>query len=292
MNRQHVTGSLVACRPQGRLRAAIVLLAVALLGLAAAGCGGSATPTPAPAPATPVALGKVRVGISPDWAPWEFVGEAGEQPVGFDVDLMRTVAKEAKFEVEFVQTPFDRLLAGVGSDYDAAISALLVNGERAAKVDFSTDYQKIGLVQVVPSWNRAVWGMADVAGKKAGALRNSPAEAEIKKVDPAAAVLFDDCDAMFAALTADQRSLDVIVCDYLTATEYMAKTPGKLKSGPAFTGDKLAIAVAKSRPDVLAAINAGLKSAVDNYLVKDIVTEWLMVSPDKRQAGFTMGGGR
>jgi glutamine transport system substrate-binding protein len=205
---------------------------------------------------------------------------------------MKAIAKEAKFEVEFVQAPLEKLLDGVGGDYPAAISALLVTDERAGKVAFSNDYQKIGLVLVIPSWNRAVWGIADVAGKKAGAIAGSRAEAEIKKVDPEALVTFQDYEAMFSALTAEQRTLDVGVVEYLPALSYMAKTPGVLKSSTAFTGEKLAIAVDKSRPELLAAVNAGLKSAQDNYLVKDVVNDWLAVAPDKRPADFVLNGGR
>ncbi len=60
-------------------------------------------------------------------------------------------AKEAGFEVKSVQAPFDALLDGVGTEHDAAISAFLVTDERACKVTFSDDYQKMGLVLVVPS---------------------------------------------------------------------------------------------------------------------------------------------
>ncbi len=47
-----------------------------------------------------------------------------------------------------------------------------------------------------------------------------------------------------------------------------------------------------SRPDILAAINAGLKSAQDNYLVKNIITDWLAVPPDRRPEGFVLHEGR
>jgi glutamine transport system substrate-binding protein len=271
------------------------LLAVLLATIVVTGCGGGGTPSPAATaavPATPASLGKVKVGVAPGWEPWEILDPKTNQLAGFDIDLMKVIAKEAKFEIEFVQVPFDKLLDGLGTDYQVAISALLVTDERAARVAFSNDYQKIGLVLVVPSSNRAVWGIADIAGKKAGAVAGSLAEAEIKKVDAKALVTFKDYDSMFADLAADNRTLDVIVCDYLDATTYMAKTPGVLKASSAFTGEKLAIAVDKSRPDVLAAVNTGLKSAQDNYLVKDIVTDWLAVPPDKRPQGFVLHAGR
>lgn len=262
-----------------------------LLGGVATQCGGGADTEPE-ATEPPAAVGTVRVGASPDWEPWEFVDPETQELSGFDIDLMNVIAEEAEFEVEFVRVPFEELLEGVGSDYEVAISALLITDERATDVAFSDDYLKTGLVIVVPSWNRAVWGIADVAGKKGGAIAGSLAADEITKVDASALVLFEDYDTMFAALSADERTLDVIVTDYLTATEYMAKTPGVLKSTAAFTGEKLGIAVDKSRSDILAAINSGLNFADDNYLVKDIITDWLAVPPEERPDGFVLNGGR
>ena len=278
-------------RESHKLWNGLALLLLLSVGLSA--CGGKqAAPDVTPTAGPPPQVGTIKVGISPDWEPWESLDKDTQKPVGFDVDLMNTVAKEAGFQVEFVQVPFDKLLDGVGKDYDAAIGALLIDDARSAKVAFSNPYQNTGLVLVMPMINRALWGMADVARKKAGALAGSAGEAEIKKVDPKALVTFQTNDEMFKDLASAQRDLDVIVSDYLTASQEIARTTDALKNGPPFTDAKLGIAVAKSRPDVLAAINAGLKSATDNYLVKDVVNKWLAVPPDKRPAGFVFQPGR
>lgn len=278
-------------RANGTLLGGLWLIPVlVLLCVLATGCGGS-EPEPE-ATEAPVEVGTVRVGVSPDWEPWEFIDPETQELAGFDVDLIKIIAEEAEFEVEFVQVPFESLLVGVGSDYEVAISALLVTEERAADVAFSDAYVKPGLVLVVPSWNRAVWGISDVAGKKAGAIAGSQAADEIVAVDPAALVPFEDFASMFAALAAEERTLDVIVTDYLTATEYMAKTPGVLKGTAAFTTESLGIAVDPSRTDVLAAINAGLNLADDHYLLKNVITDWLAVAPEDRPEGFVLNGGR
>ena len=279
-------------RAQGTGRERLWLIPILfLLGGLATQCGGGADAEPE-ATEAPAAVGTVRVGVSPDWEPWEFIDPETQELSGFDVDLMNVIAREAGFEVEYVRVPFDSLLDGVGSDYEVAISALLITDERAADVDFSDGYVKTGLVIVVPSWNRAVWGMADVAGKKGGAIASSRAADEIVAVDPSALVPFEDYDSMFAALSAEERNLDVIVTDYLTATEYMAKTPGVLKNTAAFTGESLGIAVDPSRSDILAAINGGLNLADNHYLLKDVITDWLAVPPEERPEGFVLHGGR
>jgi ABC-type amino acid transport substrate-binding protein len=269
------------------------LILLLLLSVSLTACGGGAAPAVGvPTAGPPPKVGTIKVGVSPDWEPWESLDKDTQKPVGFDVDLMNTIAKEAGFQVEFVQAPFDKLLDGVGKDYDAAIGALLIDDARSNAVAFSNPYQNTGLVLVMPMINRALWGIADVAGKKAGALAGSPGEAEINKVDPKALVTFQTNAEMFKDLSSSQRTLDSIVTDYLTAAQEIARTPDALKNGPPFTDAKLGIAVAKSRPDVLAAINAGLKLATDNYLVKDEVNQWLSVPPEKRPAGFVFHSGR
>ena len=267
-------------------------MSAVLVTLLLAACGARGTAFVVPAAGPPPQVGTIRVGISPDWEPWESLDKDTQKPVGFDVDLMNTIAKEAGFQVEFVQVPFDKLLDGVGKDYDAAIGALLIDDARSARVDFSNPYTNGGMVIVITMRNDAVRGMPDLAGKKAGALASSGGEAEINKVDPKALVSFESVPSMFAALAAEPREIDALVIDYFTAVQEIARTPEALKTSPPFTDAKIAIAVAKSRPDVLAAINAGLKSAADNYLVKDEVNQWLSVPPEKRPAGFVFHGGR
>jgi ABC-type amino acid transport substrate-binding protein len=278
-------------RASGALLASLWLIPVFILvcGLLTGCGGGSSEPE---ATEAPVAVGTVRVGVSPDWEPWEFIDPETQELAGFDIDLMNIIAEEAEFDVEFVQVPFDSLLAGLGEEYEVAISALLVTEERTADMAFSDAYVKPGLVLVVPSWNRAVWGISDVAGKKAGAIAGSRGADEIRAVDPGALVPFEDLESMFAALAAEERTLDVIVTDYLTATEYMAKTPGVLKSTSPFTTESMGIAVDPSRTDILAAINRGLNLADDHYLLKNVIIDWLAVAPEDRPGGFVLNGGR
>ena len=114
------------------------LILLLLLSVSLSACDGGAAPGVAtPAAEPPPQVGTIKVGISPDWEPWELLDRDTQKPVGFDVDLMNTVAKEAGFQVEFVQVPFDKLLDGVGKDYDAAIGALLIDDARSNAVAFS-----------------------------------------------------------------------------------------------------------------------------------------------------------
>ena len=60
---------------------------------------------------------------------------------GFDVDLVRKIAKELGLEPKFVDGDFDRLLDQVvTAELDMAASAIRVTEERMQKVDFTSPY--------------------------------------------------------------------------------------------------------------------------------------------------------
>ncbi|MHB0879185.1 MAG: transporter substrate-binding domain-containing protein, partial [Anaerolineae bacterium] len=70
-----------------------------------AGCGGAAAPTATSAPAG-AQLGTVKVGTEAAYPPFENKDENGNI-VGFDIDLLKAIAANQGFAVEFVDTPFD-----------------------------------------------------------------------------------------------------------------------------------------------------------------------------------------
>lgn len=86
------------------------------------------------------AAGVIRVGTSADYPPFESVDSAGKK-VGFDIDLMEELAKRLGVKVEWVDMPFDSLIAAVQEGkIDAAISAFNYSEERDEKIDFTEAY--------------------------------------------------------------------------------------------------------------------------------------------------------
>lgn len=82
----------------------------------------------------------VIVAMDASWPPMEFVDDHNEL-VGFSVDFMRAVAKEAGFQVEFRNVPWNDILENLAAGkYDAVCSSLSITEERSALVDFSLPY--------------------------------------------------------------------------------------------------------------------------------------------------------
>ncbi|HEX2990967.1 MAG TPA: ABC transporter substrate-binding protein [Anaerolineales bacterium] len=84
--------------------------------------------------------GVIKVGTSADYPPFESVDENGNK-VGFDIELMTEIARRLGVELEWVDMPFDSLIAAVQEGkIDASISAFNYSEERDQMIDFSDAY--------------------------------------------------------------------------------------------------------------------------------------------------------
>lgn len=82
---------------------------------------------------------KIVVGTSADFPPFEYM-ENGEF-VGFDMDLMREIAKISGLDIEFVDMSFDSLIAALKTgNVDVVAAAMTITEERSQAVDFSIPY--------------------------------------------------------------------------------------------------------------------------------------------------------
>ncbi len=84
--------------------------------------------------------GVIKVGTSADYPPFESVDASGNK-VGFDIELMTEIAKRLGVKIEWVDMPFDSLIAAVQEGkIDASISAFNYSEERDQTIDFSDAY--------------------------------------------------------------------------------------------------------------------------------------------------------
>src|SRR5690242_1657296 len=110
----------------------------------------------------------IKVATDATWPPMEMV-DASKKIVGYDIDFMNAVAKEAGVTVEFKNTAWDGIFAGLDSgQYDAIISSVTITNERKAKYDFTDAYTSIGQILVVPKTDKTTKTIADLRGKKVG----------------------------------------------------------------------------------------------------------------------------
>jgi polar amino acid transport system substrate-binding protein len=225
-----------------------ILLALLTIGtLVLSACGGGAE-----------SLGTVTIGTNAEYPPFENVDEDGNI-VGFDVDLMTAIAKEAGFEFEWVNTRWDGIFVALASgEFDAVISAATITAERAETVNFSDPYFDAGQVIVVRADETEIEGPDDLSGVPVGVQLGTTGDIWLSEKTEAEVVRYDENTLAFTALA--NGDVDAAVMDSPTAAEIVRANPEMdLKVLPGvYTEEQYGIAVNMERDDLLNAINEGL----------------------------------
>jgi polar amino acid transport system substrate-binding protein len=218
---------------------------------------------------------KVRVATEAAYPPFESVDEASKELVGYDIDLMKAVAEKAGFEVEFQNTPFDSVLAGIATcQFDAAVSAITITAERAEKMSFSDPYINAGQVTTVRVDNSDIKGPADLKGKTIGVQLSTTGQIEAEKIEGATVKPYDSVDLAFLDLANGQ--VDAVVADYPTTLNFVNKSSDKIKvTGEVFTDESYGIAICKKNTDLLAKVNKALAALKDDGTLKKLEEKWL-----------------
>ncbi|MFW6249926.1 MAG: basic amino acid ABC transporter substrate-binding protein [Alkalispirochaetaceae bacterium] len=222
--------------------------------------------------------GVITVGTDATWPPMEFVNE-DQELVGFDIDLMNAIADAAGFEVEFQNTAWDGIFAGLASgDYDAVISSVTITEERQETMDFSEPYLNAGQVLVVPADGPE--GVTDLASEMSdatlgaqigttGAILVQEAGLELRTYDEIGLAIEDLANGRIDGVVADTP----IAADYALQNENYSDS---LKIGSeAFTEELYGVAVNKGNDEVLSMINEGLEIVREDGTIEDLEEKWL-----------------
>jgi cyclohexadienyl dehydratase len=97
--------------------------------------------------------GTLRVGTTGDWNPMTLRDPATNSYKGFDIDVMRELAKDLGVEIKFVPTEWKTLVNGIVADkYDITTSASITT-QRIRTVGFTKSYYQVGTVPVTTKKN-------------------------------------------------------------------------------------------------------------------------------------------
>lgn len=219
----------------------------------------------------------ISVATDATWPPMEYV-DANKDIVGFDIDLLNLAAKEGGFEVEFQNTAWDGIFAGLANgDYDAVISSVTITDERKKTMDFSTPYINAGQVLIVQNATSGVTEIADLKGKSVGAQIGTTGAFEVDKVAGVELKTYDELGLAIEDLV--NGRIGGVVADTPIAADFALQNDsykGKLKIvGDAFTDEYYGVAVKKGNSEILDKINAGLKKVLDAGKDDELKDKWL-----------------
>lgn len=167
--------------------------------------------------------GVITVGTEGTYAPFSYHDESGKL-TGYDVEVTRAVAAKLGVTVEFKETQWDAMLAGLKAGrFDlVANQVALTSPERQATFDKSEPYSWSGPALLTRADETRLKSLADLKGVKAAQTLSSnygemakEAQAEIVPVD-----------GMAQAITlVQQKRADATLNDVLSFLDYLKKNP-------------------------------------------------------------------
>lgn len=96
-----------------------------------------------------VKRGTLRVALDPAFPPFEMTTTTGEI-IGFDVDLLKAMAKALDVKLEIVTTAFDGIIPGLLTEkFDIVASGMTVTQERNIRINFSDPYINMGVTVLI-----------------------------------------------------------------------------------------------------------------------------------------------
>lgn len=271
-----------------------IFLPLTIVGLLAA-CQGEKKAEPTAAPAggdKPAATNLyeqlkakkvIRVGTEGTYAPFTYHDQKNNNVLtGFDVEIAKEVFKRAGIEkVEFVEGPWDSLIAGVDADrYEAVVNQVGINPDRQAKYDFSKPYISSPMVVITKDDNTSIKTIEDIKGKKAAQTVTSNFGKTAAKYG--AEIVSADGFAQTVDLLTSGRA-ELTLNDRLSFLDYKKQKPDakiKIAATDKETADS-GILVKKGSPELVAAINKALDEIKADGTYAKISTQFFGVDVSK-----------
>ncbi|CAM3537660.1 MULTISPECIES: amino acid ABC transporter substrate-binding protein [Saccharibacillus] len=213
--------------------------------------------------------GKMVIGTEGTYAPFTFHDASGAL-TGFDVEIAREVAKRLGVEAEFVEAPWDSLLAGIDAGrFNAVFNEVSIRDDRKEKYDFSDPYISSGAVLIVREDNTDIQSLADLKGKKSAQSLTSNL-ADIAKENGAEIVPIEGFNQAIDLLNSSR--VDATINDNLSfldlkkqkpdiALKVVAEADDASQSGGVF---------AKNQPELIEAVNKALADMHEDGTYKTI----------------------
>ncbi|MGG8471116.1 basic amino acid ABC transporter substrate-binding protein [Rahnella sp. PAMC25617] len=217
------------------------------------------------------------VGSGGTYRPFEYENSQ-KQLEGFDIDIIKAIAKAEDFDIKLVNTPWEGIFATLNSgDRDIIISGITITDKRKAMVAFSAPYFPAEQSIVVPEGSK-VDSVAALKGQKVGVVNSSTGDIVVSNElgkNSTDIKRFDNTPLMLQELAED--GIGAAVGDVGVVKYYIKSHPEKaLKLVPdaKFERQYFGIAVAKDNTELLGKVNAGLKKIVAEGTYAKIYETW------------------
>ncbi|CAM3756820.1 basic amino acid ABC transporter substrate-binding protein [Cohnella lubricantis] len=259
----------------------ILLIALALI-LVAAGCGKKNSESGASGGDSDVVI---RVGTDASYAPMENMDK--DKIVGFDVDFLDAVMKEAGLSYKLENSGWDPLFIeldkGSSSAYDAGISAVSITDDRKQTYDFSIPYYE-SRNMILTREDSTIQSALDLKDKKVAVQGATTADDLMKSIMGETNTNLKRFDSNTLALMELQnKGVDAVVADNAIVLEYVKNNPDQkfktIEDKTNFAPEYYGIIFPKGS-DLKAKLDPAIEKVRSSDTYKEIYKKWLGTEPD------------
>jgi glutamine transport system substrate-binding protein len=262
-------------------KGAILAVVLALL-TALAACGKSAEPSSSSSSGKGETKKKIIVGTDAAFAPFEYMDKG--KIVGFDVDLLDAVMKEAGMDYELKNIGWDPLFAAVqGKEIDMAISGITINDKRKQTYDFSVPYFESTHMIMVKE-NSPIKNALDLKGKTVGVQNGTTGQAAVEKLlgkENKNIKKFEN--TVVAIMDLLNGGVEAVVTDNAVASEYVKNNPDKkiktIADPEHFESEFYGLMFPKGS-DLKPKVDEALKKVMESGKYAEIYKKWFGTEPN------------
>lgn len=198
----------------------------------------------------------IVVGADTTFPPFET--ETNGAVTGFDIDMVKAIAKSEDMTISLKTLPFNGIIPSLqAGSIDAAVAGITIKTSRMQNVDFSDAYYKSGLSVLVKKDSN----IKDFADLKGHVVATKKATSSVDYLTshgfPSDYVKqFQSIDAAYQAL--ETGGADAVIFDNPVNVNFKTAHGDVKIVGPLLTGEYYGIAISKQKPELVGKINDGL----------------------------------
>jgi glutamine transport system substrate-binding protein len=224
----------------------------------------------------------LRVVTDAAYAPFEYQDKG--EIVGFDIDLIKAVAKEAGYEVDIAHTGWDPLFVELEKKIaDIGISSITINEERKQTYDFSVPYFLSTNKILVPEGS-AIKTAEDLKDKTVAVQNATTGQEAVEGLlgkNSSQIKKFENNNLAILELKAG--GADAVVADNTVIEEYVKNNPNDkfvvIEDKDAFAQEFYGLMFPKGSA-LKAEFDKALNAVIDNGTYAEIYNQWFKVDPD------------
>ncbi|MGL5379309.1 transporter substrate-binding domain-containing protein [Clostridium sp.] len=271
---------------KGILNKILAASLVSVMALGLMGCGGNSTSdTDSQKDMLEVIQekGEVVVGMSADYAPYEFhILENGEDKVvGFDVDIAKEIASDLGVELKIQEMDFDALVGALpAGKVDLVISGMNPDEERRKAVDFSDIYYVSSHGILVRKEDKDKYkNIEDLNGLKIGVQLGSTQE-KIAQEKVEGAKLTQLANVNNLILELKSGKVDALIIETPVAEMAIGSNPDLVVGDVKFEEESggNAVGIKKGSPKLVAEVNKTINRLIDDGTLDKYIVDAINLS--------------